>query len=77
MLRETEDAMTAVGKRYDNLFRGMVQALERFYELITQSRNIANQHIKHDKVEISTILNDCLRKIGEERLQKQETTASL
>ena len=69
--------MTAIGMRYDNLFKSIVQTLERFYELLTHSRNIANQHIKHDKIEIANVLNDSLRKIGEERAKQQEVVASL
>lgn len=77
MLKENEGAMVALGKRHDHLLKTVLTSLERFYELLAQSRNIANQYIKHDKVEISTLLNDCLRKIAEERAKQAENTSHL
>ena len=67
MLKENEGAMLGLGRRYDNLFKSVVTSLERFYELLTQSKNIANQFIKHEKSEIAAILNECLRKVAEDR----------
>ena len=63
MLKENEGAMLGLGRRYENLFKSVVTSLERFYELLTQSKNIANQFIKHEKAEIAAILNECLRKV--------------
>ena len=69
--------MLGLGRRYDNLFKSVVVSLERFYELLTQSKNIANQFIKHQKPEISTILNDCLRKVADDRVSHSEGIGSL
>lgn len=47
MIRENEEAINNLGKKYDNLLKGTVESLKRLLEVLKNSKNILNQTIKH------------------------------
>lgn len=49
MVKENESAITALGKRYDALLKGTVLTLTHFSSILSESKNIANQTVKHEK----------------------------
>ena len=66
-LKESEEALSNLGKRFDSFCQSTNQCLSELLQLVKSERKIINYSIRHIKPEISSIINDCIRYLGLQR----------